>query len=94
MFIYKIDLMKALKDKEYGPGRIRTEKIMGEHTLQKIRTGEMIGINALDTVCRLLDMQPGSIIEYMPRDRVEALIEGGYFKNHDLPTPVIKEEDK
>ena len=64
MITYKIDVYSKLKEKGYNTTKIRNEKILSESSLQKIRKGEIIGINALDKVCRLLEMQPGNIIKY------------------------------
>lgn len=65
MLVYKFDVLESLKEAGYNTTRMRREKIIGENALQKIRTGEMIGTGTLDTLCRLLDMQPGNIIKYV-----------------------------
>lgn len=64
-FTYKVDVIKLLKEKGYNTSRIRQDKIMGESMLQKLRQGQMVSWNTLDTICRLLDCQPGDIIEYI-----------------------------
>ena len=69
MITYKIDVYNKLKEKGYNTTKIRNEKILSESSLQKIRKGEIIGINALDKVCRLLEMQPGKIITYEKDER-------------------------
>lgn len=69
MITYKIDVYNKLKEKGYNTTKIRNEKILSESSLQKIRKGEIIGINALDKVCRLLEMQPGKIIKYEKDER-------------------------
>lgn len=69
MITYKIDVYTKLKEKGYNTTKIRNEKILSESSLQKIRKGEIIGINALDKVCRLLEMQPGNIIKYEKDER-------------------------
>lgn len=71
MITYKIDVYTKLKEKGYNTTKIRNEKILSESSLQKIRKGEIIGINALDKVCRLLEMQPGNIIKYEKDERHE-----------------------
>ena len=63
---YKFDVMAALKDKGFSTYRLRQEKIIGEATLTQIRSGEVVYGKTLDTLCRLLDCQPGDIIEYIP----------------------------
>jgi len=61
---YKIDILAALKDKGISTYRIRKEKLLGEATLQKLRRGEAISWESLETICALLACQPGDIIEY------------------------------
>lgn len=62
--IYKIDVLDTLKKEGYSQTRLRKEKLIGQDAIQKMRKGDMIGINVLATVCELLNMQPGNIIEY------------------------------
>lgn len=64
MLKYKIDVLKALKAAGYNTTRLKNEKQISQCTIQSIRNGKMIGINALDQLCALLGMQPGDIIEY------------------------------
>ena len=63
---YKIDVMKELKNKGFTTYRLRTEKIMGEAMMQKLRQGEMVSWATLNTICTLLNCQPGDIIEFIP----------------------------
>lgn len=67
---YKMDIMKALKDKGYNTNRIRKEKIMGESMLQKLRSGKMVSWATLETICNLLDCQPGDLIEHISDDGI------------------------
>ncbi len=62
---YKVDVIAKLKEAGYNTGTIRREKIMGEAMLQKIRNGQMVSWATLETICNLLNCQPGDIIEYM-----------------------------
>lgn len=62
---YKVDIMAALKAKGYSSTRIREEKLIGQSYLQQIRHGELVSWKALDTICSLLDCQPGDLIEYV-----------------------------
>lgn len=66
MIVYKIDVIEALKEAGYNTTRIRREKIISETSLQFLREGKMIAIKSLDAICRVLDMQPGNIIKYVP----------------------------
>lgn len=64
MIVYKIDILKALKEAGYTTTRIRKEKLIGENALQSFRKGEMVGIKTLEQLCKLLELQPGDIIKY------------------------------
>ena len=65
---YKVDVLAKLKEAGYNTTTIRKEKIMGEAMLQKIRSGQMVSWATLETLCALLDCQPGDLIEYVPKD--------------------------
>lgn len=65
LFVYKFDVLKALKDAGYTTTKLRKEKLLGENAIQSLRNNEMIGIIALEKICKLLDMQPGNIIKYV-----------------------------
>ena len=62
---YKIDIMAELKKSGYSSTRIREEKLIGQSYLQQIRHGELVSWKTLDTICSLLDCQPGDVIEYV-----------------------------
>ena len=61
---YKIDIIAALKAAGYSTYKIRKEKIMSESTLQKFRNGEIVTPDNLALICKLLNCQPGDILEY------------------------------
>lgn len=63
---YKIDVLLALKSKGFNTTRIRKEKLLNEAALQYIRQGKPIGPVPLNSLCRLLECQPGDIIEWIP----------------------------
>ena len=62
---YKVDVLAALKEKGYNTNKIRKEKIMGEAMLQKLRSGQMVSWATLESICSLLDCQPGDLIEFV-----------------------------
>lgn len=64
MLVYKINVIKALKEAGYNSTKILKENVISQSAMQKIRKGEMIGIKTLEQLCELLDMQPGDIIGY------------------------------
>lgn len=66
MIRYKIEILPALKAAGYSTNKIRTDKLMGQATLQQLRHGELASWKTIDTVCRLLGCQPGDLLEYVP----------------------------
>ena len=65
---YKVDILAELKKKSYSSTRIREEKLIGQSYLQQLRRGELVSWKTLDTICALLECQPGDLIEYTKED--------------------------
>ena len=63
---FKIDVLTALKEKGITTYMIRKEKIMSESTVQKLRSGKGMAWDNIETLCRLLECQPGDLLEYVP----------------------------
>ena len=62
---YKIDILKALKEKGYNTNVIRTKALFSQSTLQKFRNQQGVSWENLETLCRLLECQPADLIEYV-----------------------------
>ena len=62
---YKVDVLAALKEKGYNTNRIRTEGLLSQSTLQKFRNNQGVSWENLETLCALLECQPGDLIEYV-----------------------------
>ena len=62
---YKIDILAELKKKGYSSTRIREEKLIGQSYLQQLRRGELVSWKTLDTICSLLECQPGDLVEFV-----------------------------
>lgn len=64
---YKRDIMDALKNAGYSSYKLRQDKILGQATMTKFRNQDAsITVANLETVCALLNCQPGDILEYVP----------------------------
>lgn len=63
---YKIDVLAALKAAGYNTTRLRKEKLLAEGVIQSLRDKKPISWANIATLCKLLDMQVGDIIEYIP----------------------------
>ena len=61
---YKINILEALKEKGYTTYTLRKEKLLSESTIQKLRMGEGVAWDNLDTICHLLDCDISEILEY------------------------------
>ena len=68
---YKVDILAELKKKGYSSTRIREEKLIGQSYLQQLRRGELVSWKTLDTICSLLECQPGDLIEYVEDKNAE-----------------------
>ncbi len=62
---YKKDILNALKEKGYNTNKIRTEGLLSQSTLQKFRQQQGVSWENLETLCKLLECQPGDLIEYV-----------------------------
>ena len=62
---YKIDVLALLKEKGYNSNRIRTEGLLSQSTLQKFRNNQGVSWENIETLCKLLECQPGDLIEYV-----------------------------
>lgn len=64
-FAYKIDVLDALRKKGIKTTTIRNNRLFSESTLQKFRQKQPVSWENLEMLCRLLECQPGDIIEYV-----------------------------
>ena len=66
MIRYKIDVLQALKNAGYSTYKIRKQNLLFESTLTKIRKNEIVNVDNLNILCKLLELQPGDILQYIP----------------------------
>ena len=64
--VFKINVLQTLKDKGYSTYRIKNDKLLSQSTLQKLREGKPVSWENIETFCRLLEIQPGELLEYNP----------------------------
>ena len=65
---YKMDIITALRNEGYTSYKIGKEGLINQTALQKLRKGELIAWGQLNTVCKLLNLQPGDLLEYVSDD--------------------------
>lgn len=60
-------LFTLMKGRSISIYKLKSDKIIGTATLDKIRKGEgHIDTRSIESLCRYLDCQPGDIMEYVP----------------------------
>lgn len=64
MIIYK-DVIKRLKDAGYNTGRIMSQKLLPQSTMDALRHNKPLSLRSIDAICRLAKCQPGDILEYV-----------------------------
>jgi putative transcriptional regulator len=64
MIVYRFDVLEKLKSSGHSTYKLRKDKIMGEATIQQLRNNQLVSWATIDTICRLLNCQPGDILEY------------------------------
>lgn len=70
MLKFKIDIISELNKKGYNTNVIREKNLIGQKTLYDIKAGKVPGIKTINTLCCLLDKQPGSILKYVPDEEI------------------------
>lgn len=66
MIRYKVDVLQLLKDKGYTTYRIQKESIYNQSQVQQFRDNKLVRQDILDRTCKLLECQPGDLLEYVP----------------------------
>lgn len=64
--VHKVNITEALKEAGYSSYYISKNRIFGNATMQKIRTGGQLNFNDLNKICTMLQCQPGDIIAWIP----------------------------
>ena len=66
--VFKINVINALKEKGYTTYTLRKEQLLSESTIQKLRNGQGVSWDNIETLCRLLECQPSDLMEYVSDD--------------------------
>lgn len=89
MIKYKIDVLHELKNNGFSTYVLRKNKLMGEAQIQKIRQGELASKETLNTICKLLNKQPGDFLEYIDDDCLD--INNTNFSNNENTNETLPE---
>lgn len=66
-------LFKLMAKKNISMYRLRQEKAIGQSTYYKLKDGTgNIDTRTINKLCRILDCQPGDILEYVPDNDLPA----------------------
>lgn len=65
---YKIDVLEALRAAGHTTYKLRKDKVLGERVIQQLRDGKIVSWATIDTLCSLLDCQPGDLVEHHKKD--------------------------
>lgn len=63
--VYKLNVIEELKKHGHNTSTIRKQNLMGQQTLRNVIEGKPITFETLNTICKLCNLQPGDIIEYV-----------------------------
>lgn len=61
---YKIDILAALKEKGFSSSRLRSEKLLGEATIQRLRHNQSVSYDVLAKLCKWIECDIGDILMY------------------------------
>ena len=67
MIVY-CGVLERLKEAGFTTYRILQEILIPQSSLTRIRRNEPINLSTIDTICKLLNCQPGDLLEYVPDD--------------------------
>lgn len=67
MIKLRIDVLALLKEQGYTQPKLLKDKKFAAPVLNDFRRGEIRSIATLDKLCKLLDMPPEEIIEYVDK---------------------------
>ena len=65
---YKINVLDVLKEKGVSSYTLRKEKLLSESTIQKLRNGEGVSWDNLETLCKLLECDISDLLVYEKED--------------------------
>lgn len=71
MLVYKVDVLKELKDNGYSTYSLQKDKIISGRSINEIKNGKLVGLIVIDTICGLLKCQPGHIIKWVDESETE-----------------------
>lgn len=59
-------LLKKLSDSGWSTYRLQKERQISNGTISRIRAGQSVSTDTIDTICRLCGCQPGDLMSWVP----------------------------
>jgi len=69
MIKYKVNILEKLNEKGFTTYKLAKSGLIGNATIQKYRNNEVAYGKNLNLLCKLLNCQPGDIMEWVPDDK-------------------------
>ena len=63
------NILKLLSENGWSTYRLQKERQISNGTIARLRAGQSVSTETLDTICRLCGCQPGDLIHYEPDQR-------------------------
>ena len=70
--VYKFDVLEKLKEAGYSTYRIRKDNLLAQGTMHSLRNKQPISWDSITAICKLLNCQPGDIMEYVENNEESA----------------------
>ena len=74
MIVYN-KLIKILKERNITFTELRIRLKLGTTTVAKINKNQIISLEVIDKLCDYLKLQPGDILEFIPEEPMENILE-------------------
>lgn len=81
-------LFALLREQGISTYRIRQDNIISQSTLQKLREGKNVTTDAIEALCRVLNCQPGDLMEY-ENIPIRAFKPKTVAKAHTVQVPIL-----
>lgn len=62
-------LLDILNRRHMTREQLKNQAGISSSTMTKISKGESVTLKTIDAICRVLDVQPGDILEYVPDNK-------------------------
>lgn len=66
---YKIDVLSALRSAGFSSYTIRKNNLLPQSCMTSLRAGDPISWASIESICRLLNCQPGDILEFEANEK-------------------------